>query len=284
MSYQEIRAESLLHLFELLFENSWQNHLMRHRSSYAFRGIEDESYELATSLIRLGGKNMQHGPKLEKSILRSFKKYAYSENIKDYSIWYLLSVAQHHGLPTRLLDWTSSPLVALHFATKDISKYNKDAAVWCVNVGDTHKQLPTDLTDILSKEGAFIFNTEMLGEFVDSLDKLDANARRFGKFVAFFEPPSLDSRIINQFGFFSIMPDATALLNDWLKTDAGQHRKIVVPKELKWEIRNKLDQMNITERVLFPVLDGLSDWLKRYYSMHPEDAKNTEGRKFPDLS
>ena len=76
----------------------------------------------------------------------------------------------------------------------------------------------------------------------------------------------MDARIVNQFALFSMMSDATAVLDDWLARFPECWRQIVIPAELKWEIRDKLDQANITERVLFPGLDGLSRWLKRHYS------------------
>ena len=84
--------------------------------------------------------------------------------------------------------------------------------------------------------------------------------------MAFFEPPSLDERIVNQFALFSLMSSPTASLDDWLDDHPGLARRVVIPAKLKWEVRDKLDQANITERVLYPGLDGLSLWLKRQYT------------------
>ena len=104
----------------------------------------------------------------------------------------------------------------------------------------------------------------MLSRVADSLSDFDGLAEE--PFVAFFEPPSLDDRIVNQFALFSLMSSPTARLDGWLEEHPDLCRRIIVPAELKWEVRDKLDQTNVTERVLFPGLDGISLWLKRYYS------------------
>lgn len=70
------------------------------------------------------------------------------------------------------------------------------------------------------------------------------------------------------------MSDPCALLDDWLRRHPNLWRKVVNPAEIKWEIRDKLDQANITERELFPGLDGLSRWLKRHYSPRHPDARH----------
>jgi hypothetical protein len=63
-----------------------------------------------------------------------------------------------------------------------------------------------------------------------------------------------------------VISDPTVALDDWLASRPALWFKILIPAALKWEIRDKLDPSNITERVLFPGLEGLTAWLKRHYS------------------
>jgi len=261
---RETTVTSWAHLQDELFEDSWNLDLGRFRSRYAFRGLSDKNYRLETTLMRLGGPYAT----LERHLLRNFKKYARSNVVEQDSLWHWQSVAQHYGLPTRLLDWTYSPYVALHFATANITRFDLDGAIWAVNYLKTHQLLPERLHAKLEEEGANVFTVEMLSETVPSFEELKHLGR--SDFALFFEPPSIDDRITNQFGFFSVMPDPNRILDHWLEQHPELWRKIIIPAPLKWEIRDKLDQANITERVLFPGLDGLSSWLKRHYSPKTE--------------
>src|SRR5512140_1932297 len=154
------RARSFEHALELLFRDAWQEPLRRHRSNLAFRGLPDAGWELRSSLSRLGGQYEQ----LEYHLLRNFRKYAGVEapsEIAD-SEWKWVTVGQHHGLPTRLLDWTYSPLVALHFATADLASAGADGVVWCVDYVCAHEELPQVLREVLRAAGAHVLTVQML--------------------------------------------------------------------------------------------------------------------------
>lgn len=198
-------------------------------------------------------------------MLRNFRKYAAGGSVPRDSVWNWLALAQHHGLPTRLLDWSFSPYVAAHFATHDPGQFHVDGVIWCVDYVKAHAMLPEPLKRLTDEEGADVFTAEMLDTAADTLPKLDEMGRE-RPFLVFLEPPSLDERIVNQFALFSLMSSPTAHLGHWLSEHPELFRRLVIPAELKWEVRDKLDQANVTERVLFPGLDGLSRWLKRYYT------------------
>jgi hypothetical protein len=261
----ETRVSSWNELQEALFADAWNPEIRRFRSKCAYRGLSDASYPLATTLIRLGGDY----PVLEKHLLRNFRKYAHRSMVERDSFWHWAALAKHHGLPARLMDWTYSPYVALHFATANIERYDVDAAIWSVNYAETHRLLPEVLRSRLEHEGANVFTVEMLAQAVPTMEEFAALAPE--DMVLFFEPPSVDDRIVNQFAFFSVVSNPEAVLDSWLEKRPHLWRKIVIPAALKWEVRDKLDQGNITERVLFPGLDGLGQWLSRHYSPRPPD-------------
>jgi hypothetical protein len=259
----EVRVSSWADLTERLYADSWQPQLRRFRSDFAFRGVEFPESTLRTGLMRLGGPYAD----LEGHLLRNFRKYAYRDAVPIDTVWNWLSLAQHHGLPTRLLDWTFSPYVALHFLTEETDRFDRDGVIWCVDFLKLKARLPQRLREVLDAEGANVFTTDMLAEVAATLAEFDALAKK--PFPIFFEPPSLDERIVNQFALFSMMSRPTARLDRWLSHHPDLVRRIIVPAELKWEVRDKLDQANVTERVLFPGLDGLSRWLRRQYTPRP---------------
>jgi len=255
----EQRVDTWLELQELLFADSWNAELGLHRSNFAYRGrtVVDD---LRTSIVRLGGDARE----LEGQLMRNFRKYAAADAVPHDTVWDWLALGQHHGLPTRLLDWTYSPYVALHFATREAETFDRDGVVWCLDYVRAHELLPATLRELLEREGANVFTTELLAEAAPRTRDLERLAD--DDYVLFIEPPSFDARIVNQYALFSLMCTANASLDDWIGARPELARRIVIPAELKWEVRDKLDQANITERVLFPGLDGLSRWLARYYA------------------
>src|SRR3954471_16030959 len=165
----EIGAESWVHLHELLFAASWHEGLRRHRSDFVFRGEATTHGRLTTSLQRLGGR---YGD-VERHLLRSFRKYAERDAVPADSLWHWLALAKHHGLATRLLDWTYSPYVALHFATALPAHYDEDGAIWMVDFVKTNQLLPRGLRRALKREGMNAMSADLLDELAPTLNDFD---------------------------------------------------------------------------------------------------------------
>jgi len=178
-------------------------------------------------------------------------------------------VAQHNGLPTRLLDWSVSPLIATHFATAERAHFGRDGVVWCIDVIALRDLVAPAEVMATIREVAAVFDVALLERAFSGLAAFDATRSIFGEACLFFEPPSIDARIANQTGILSAMNGATASHQHYFESVAKHHpnvvRRIIINKAAKSQIRDMLDQNNIHEHMLFPGLPGLCDWLRRYY-------------------
>ncbi len=263
----ETRARSWRDVEDWLDDSAWAQHQDAPRPTLVYRGMSSASLTLATSLERRGLGFAQR----ERHLFRNWRKYAFRHGHSDWSDWYWLSLARHYGLPTRLLDWTFAPLIALHFAT--LRRPDEPALIWAVDHSRVHEALPDEYRTELQDEGATVFTVEMLSRLAPRLDRFGGGR---SDVALFFEPPSLEERIVNQSAVFSVMSSPSASFQDWLRLHPDAARRLVITPEAKVETREHLDQNGINERLLFPGLTGLAAYLTRYYG---DPATSPEGEE-----
>jgi hypothetical protein len=239
----------------------------RWRDTGVYRGSPVAMRPLLTSLDRLGGEDPPHTKAgLEAHILRNFVRYSRPHlATPPANDWELLVSAQHHGVPTRLLDWTYSPFVAAHFATLPprYGTAERDRAVWRLDWQAVHRKfgfpelalLITDLERALAGERPCTPWTVFDG-------------RTSREFACMIEPPSLDARIVAQAAVFTLCSDNSRSFDAFLETHGltGALTRFVIPAAHVARIRDQLDMVAIDERRLFPDLDGLAAALRRYYA------------------
>lgn len=266
---REVHITTMEGLKDLLFEQERNKDNGRYRSSFFYRGLPDCSYVLSTSLSRNCGAKAKQ---LEGHLLENFIKYVSIEDPTiDESIWKAMIIGQHHGLPTRLLDWTHSVLVALHFATAeadfhDMSK--RDCAIWRMDARELNSKLPLKYRNALEEKRTFIFSVKELSKVVDSIETYDAEMA--GRAMVTVEPPSIDQRIVNQFSFFSVVPLGITDIEAYLNENTERTVKYIIDRRLRWDLRDILDQLNMNERLIYPGKDGIAAWLARHYFVKDE--------------
>lgn len=185
------------------------------------RGVSDSNYSLVPSLFR--NKKPADLSKIEKNLMWVFKAQARARvPSPPTSELEWLVLAQHHGLPTRLLDWTLSPLVALYFAVASGSE--SDAAVYVHDKQTFHRE--------------------------ESI-----NIEKLKEVVAFF-PSHVSPRLSAQSSMFTVHPlDGQAFSDESLL-------KVVIPASTKRKLMAKLVKFGIHQGSMFPDLDGLSKYLR----------------------
>lgn len=237
----------------------------RRRDTGVYHGAFTAAHPLLTSLDRLGGTDPPHSKQhLEAHILRNFARYSRpylpAGPVDD---WELLVIAQHHGVPTRLLDWSYSPLIGAHFATTSAVP-GTACAIWRLDWQRLHAAFDLPPLALRIED---ISTLEFPGNG-DDFTVWDLFQERVRTFACLIEPPSLDARIVAQAAAFTICTDTSrsfeAFLDEEGLTDALT--KYVIPADSISHIRDQLDLAGVEERHLFPDLDGVAASIRRYYA------------------
>ena len=230
------------------------------RAGVYLRGQDDINDGLVPSIgreHRYAGKSCKFDLRQEKNLLHRFRRRSYNHYNRVLDPWETLFLARHHGLPTRLLDWTTNPLVALHWACTNVEK-SVDGAIWAFvrwppedddwNVFGkppfTEYAFPRDITPD-SEIGLFDF-----------------------KGVKVIYPFHVSERLTAQASVFTIQADPFTGLEDFVPPN-GQNKghsalcdirritKWRVPHNQKGEILQALDDNGINMQTLYPDLEGL---------------------------
>jgi len=115
----------------------------------------------------------------------------------------------------------------------------------------------------LDSRNTYVFSLKYLTELTNSIKEYDEDMG--DRSLVTIEPPSIDQRIVNQYSFFMLLPKGIKNLEQYLDENTDLTVKYVIDRKLRWDLRDILDQLNMSERNIYPGLDGISRWLARHY-------------------
>lgn len=191
-----------------------------------YRGVTRSKYEFISSAGRMKIRSEFQRSEIERLILETFKERSvpYVES-RPESEWEWLALAQHHGLPTRLLDWTRNPLVATYFAVRN--EHDGDSAIYVV------------------KNETILTPTE---EWPNPLE--------VGGIPTRYIPRHVTQRIIAQNGLFTFHPQPE---KPYLEVDLD---KLIIPNRFRKKLKQELYNYGVHQGSMFPGLDGLAEHIK----------------------
>ena len=251
-SFREVIIASLGEFVDRVTPEAPDTVTGRRRDTGVYRGASDADGPLLTTLDRLGGTNPPHSKAdLEEHVLRTYIRYSRPHVRSNTSNdWEELFSAQHHGVPTRLLDWTYSPLVAAFFATRPCDGEEHERAVWRLDWQKIHRRFRFPSLALFQRDLDTLFD----GGGRTSPWQLFMRDREAPPFACLVEPPSLDERIVAQAAVFTLCSDKWHSFDEFLRVHglADSLTKYVIPSNSVAKIRDQLDLVGVDERRLFP--------------------------------
>ena len=212
------------------------------KTQYLFRGHAVADWKLIPSVHR-------HYDSIgEQSLAGRFRlaaptRYSNCPDLNDVASW--ISLMQHFGLPTRLLDWTGSLLTAAYFAVAHEPKTGP-AAIWVL--------LPSELNKVsrYKKDAAFLLH----GPEARPLLSAAINGSPCDDDVIAVLPVDLDLRMTVQLGAFTL--HATAEPLEERKGAENYLAKFIIPEDAKPILRDELWVLGVRRSMLFPDLENLA--------------------------
>jgi hypothetical protein len=253
-----------------------------------YRGHADISWELIPKVQRGYFENDEELFRKERFFTNDFQARASIINfpkpqLNEYANW--LTLMQHYGLPTRLLDWSRSPLIALYFAVSDKNACERDACIWILTPGklNEHEQLekPTNKDGIIC-ENSFIYNMShktiltmihsafRRWKFSHNTDaitpddiKFDHRFNALSDKIAACYPTEADNRVYNQLSTFTVHNSSKKLVSF---CDDSTLRRLTIPFQTKERLLYELSVCGITRSYIFPDFEHLAFEIQEWYN------------------
>ncbi len=219
-----------------------------------FRGQSNESWDPVPSIFR--------SVVYEKENYISNDFYIYVNQIEansppkeNYAAW--IALMQHYGLPTRVLDWSQSPLIATYFAVDNLGQNDNDACLWVL--------LPRKL-NIAEDFGEFVYpldsyTAQMM--LVRAFKKRAEIEKKFENKILACHSVENNLRMYSQQSAFTIH-NSTKKLTEIC--DRKTMFKLIIPKEYKMKFYKDLDILGISSKYIYPDMEHVSKDIIRKYS------------------
>jgi len=225
-----------------------------------FRGQHRKHWELVPSIVRIGGFDRKTEDKIREEFATRAPALSRFEPLptNDWDLYFLM---QHYGAPTRLLDWTESPAIALYFAVRDNPGYY-DSALWMLDPYELNRRV--------------VKNDQVLSPSAQGVSKKDAQRvapwlrERWSKAkipddpLAIY-PTHIARRISSQSACFTIHGSKMLGFARFAQGADPCLIKIVLPGRSVNGLRLAIQQQGIDDTTIFPDLEGLGRALATTY-------------------